>query len=155
MTTTSTTRRKTAAKTTEKLVNDAPRTFTDADFPVGTVAHQGDLILVRIAVLPASAKRRANRQMAEGDTQGSRHILKRGTPYDCDTAQVAGCIAAVCKGVNVGADYIGPVFCTSRGVANLVHPEHGNHEYQGDMTIAVVIQRNFDSESQRERRTLD
>ena len=88
-----------------------------------------------------------------------RRCVPDGPPVVAHAAQsgsgLAGCIAAVCKGVNVGADYIGPVFCTSRGVANLVHPEHGNHEYQGDMTIAVVIQRNFDSESQRERRTLD
>jgi hypothetical protein len=50
----------------ERIVNDAPRTFTEADFPVGTASHQGDWTLVRIQQLPQSAKPRANRQLSEG-----------------------------------------------------------------------------------------
>ncbi|MCE5269153.1 MAG: hypothetical protein LLG00_14855 [Planctomycetaceae bacterium] len=138
----------------EAIVNDAPRTFTDADFPVGSVAHQGDLILVRLAALPANAKRRRERQLAQGNTQGSRHVLKRGVPYDCEPAAVAGAVQSLCKGVSVAPEYIGPVFATSRGVADLVHPEHGDHFYRGDMVIGVVYQRNLDAE-ERERRALD
>lgn len=147
--------RKTApAAAPEKLVNDAPRTFAEADFPVGTVAHQGDLILVRITALPASAKRRRDRQMAIGDTQGSRHILKRGTPCDCAASEVAAAVAAVCRGVSISPQYVGPVFTTRKGHADLLHPEHGDHHYRGDMTIAVVYQRNLDAE-EHERRTQD
>lgn len=138
----------------EAIVNDALRTFSDADFPVGTVAHQGDLILIRIGGLPEGAKPRKNRQMAEGNTQGSRHILKVGDAFDCPIAGVQRAIAAVCKGAKIGDAYVGPVFQTRDGSANLVHPEHGDHCYLGDMTIAVVYQRNLDAED-RERRVQD
>ena len=60
----------------ESIVNDAPRQFDD--FPVGSVSHQGDVILVAIAGLPTGAKVRTNRQVADGTTQGSRHILEGG-----------------------------------------------------------------------------
>ena len=135
----------------ESIVNDAPHTFTDADFVVGTVAHQGDVILVRIDALPPSAKPRKNRQLADGSTQGSRHILERGDVFDCEAAEVVTAIAACCKGTAVGEQYIGPVFQTKGGVADLTHPEHGNHSYCGDMTIAVIYQRNLDSEERAVR----
>ena len=138
----------------EKITNDAPRTFTDADFPVGTVAHQGDLILIRLASLPAGAKPRKDRQLAVGSTQGSRHVLTKGDAFDCDIPAVIAAIGAVCHGIKVTPSYIGPVFETVKGVADLTHPEHGNHCYRGDMTIGVVYQRNLDSE-ERERRTID
>jgi len=138
----------------EGIVNDAPRTFTEADFPIGTAAHQGDLVLVRIAILPRSAKPRRDRQLAIGNTQGSRHVLKTGTPYDCDSSEVASAIAKVCPGTVIQAAYIGPVFSTKNTTADLLHPEHGDHHYRGDMVIAVVYQRNLDSE-ERERRVQD
>ncbi len=138
----------------EHIVNDAPRTFTEADFPVGTSAHQGDLILVRIETLPASAKPRTDRQLAIGSTQGSRHVLERGRPYDCKASEVVAAIQCVCPKAVVSEEYAGPAFQCSRGRADLVHPEHGNHTYVGEMTIAVVYQRNLDAE-ERERRTLD
>jgi hypothetical protein len=139
----------------EAIINDAPRTFTDADFPIGSVAHQGDLILVRIEMLPKSARPRAARQLAEGSTQGSRHILHTGRAFDCNLAEVARAIATVCSGNTPKTSYIGPVFCcTQGGRADLLHPEHGNHHYRGDMTIAVVYQRNLDAED-REQRTRD
>ena len=138
----------------ETLVNDAPRTFTEADFPIGTAAHQGDLILVRIADFPSTAKPREDRQLALGNTQGSRHMLQTGTPYDCPAASVSNAITAVCPGVAVQAAYIGPVFATKSGAADLLHPEHGDHHYRGDMVIAVVYQRNLDAE-EREQRVQD
>jgi hypothetical protein len=138
----------------EVIVNDAPRIFTEADFPVGTVAHQGDLVLVRIAGMPQSGKPRQDRQLAAGNTQGSRHVLETGLPYDCAASDVANAIAAVCPGVAVQAAYIGPVFATRGGAADLLHPEHGDHHYRGEMVLAVVYQRNLDAE-EREQRVQD
>ena len=142
------------AREHESMVNDAPRTFTDADYPVGTVVHQGDLILVRIDNLPPLARPRTNRQLAMGSTMGSRHILEEGDVYDCDGEIVVKAIGDVCPGVQVNPVYCGPVFQTHSGTANLTHPEHGNHTYCGDMTIAVVYQRNQDAE-EREQRVQD
>lgn len=138
----------------ERIVNDAPRIFTDADWPVGSAAHQGDLILVRIGAMP-KGKPRKDRQMAEGTTQGSRHVLEVGEALDCDATQVAKAIKAACpKADLIDAKYIGPVFRTVDGSAALRHPEHGDHEYSGDMAVACVYQKNLDAE-QREVRSRD
>lgn len=148
------TKKRKASPKPESIINDAPRTLTEADFPIGSVAHQGDLILVRIKDVPKSAKERKNRQLAEGNTQGSRHVLQAGDVFDCKAAEVAKAIKAVCPRADVQDRYIGPVFRTVEGVADLVHPEHGDHLYRGEMAVAVVFQRNLDAE-QREQRTRD
>jgi hypothetical protein len=147
-------RRKGSKKVPESIINDEPRTLTDADFPIGSVAHQGDLILVRIKAVPKSAKDRKSRQLADGNTQGSRHVLQVGAVFDCKASDVAKAIKAVCPKSDVGDRYIGPVFSTTEGVADLCHPEHGDHLYRGEMVLAVVYQRNLDAE-QREQRTQD
>jgi hypothetical protein len=138
----------------EQIINDSPRTFTEADWPIGSVAHQGDLILVRITSLPKSAKPRKNRQLAEGNTQGSRHIVEGCPVFDCNPEEVVKSIRSVCPKAQIDAKFIGPVFQTFDGRGELTHPEHGNHCYEGDMTIATVIQRNLDAE-QREQKVQD
>jgi hypothetical protein len=137
-----------------KIINDDPKTFTDANFTVGTASHQGDVILVRISKLPNSAKPRQDRQMAIGNTQGSRHVLSEGNPFDCDPLDVINAINIICPSVELQEQYIGPVFQTIQEKASLIHPEHGDHHYEGDMTIACIYQRNLDAE-EREKRTRD
>lgn len=129
---------------TETIVNNEQRHF--GDFPVGTVSHQGDVILVSIVGLPANAKVRQNRQVADGNTQGSRHILDGGDIYDGDTQN----LIADATGQVIDRKYLGPVF---RG-GELTHPEHGNQSFPADCTIAVVYQRNLDAE-EREQRVID
>lgn len=135
----------------ECIVNDAPRTFTEADLTVGSIGRQGDLYLVRIAALPASAKPRRNRQLADGNTQGSRHVLERGEAFDCAPAAVVAAIKIVCPKASVAESYVGPVFRTVNGAALLTHPEHGDHGYVGDMVVAVVFQRSLDAELREQR----
>lgn len=147
-------RRTSKSPVPESIVNDGPLTITDGSFPMGSGAHQGDLIIIRIAALPKSAMPRVNRQLADGNTQGSRHILQAGEAFDCDAAQVVKAIKAACPKANPQDRYVGPVFRTVDGAADLVHPEHGDHLYRGDMVLAVVFQRNLDAE-QREQRTVD
>lgn len=150
--TTKTKQKATTKAVPEAIINDAPRTFTD--FPIGTVAHQGDVMFVRIASMPPG-KPRKNRQLAEGATQGSRHVLKGGLVFDCEPGEVARLINAVCRNVNVHARYIGPVFRTKDGEADVTHPEHGDHCYRGeDWVIATVFQRSLDAE-EREARVQD
>ena len=128
----------------EQIANDAPRVFDD--FPVGSVSHQGDVILVSIAEIPATRKVRKDRQVADGNTRGSRHILKGGRLWDADAA---GLITDA-TGARIEPQYLGPVF---RG-GELTHPEHGNQTFPKGCTIAVVYQRNLDAE-QREQRVRD
>lgn len=137
-------------KAPEGIMNNATRTFTD--FPVGEVSHQGDIIIVSIAGVPAGAKPRKNRQLAEGNTQGSRHVLDRGEVFDCNAAEVSHAIHRATGGKgNPDAKYIGPVF---KGPAYLSHPEHGHQEFPAGATCAVVYQRNLDAE-EREARVQD
>lgn len=140
----------------EKMFNDDPVTITDSQLDIGQGCHQGDLIVVRLGAMPTSAKPRNSRQLAEGDTQGSRHILAKGQVFDADPAEVAALIKKA-NGVVVNPAYIGPVFCTNQnGEANLEHPEHGDHLYRGEnMCFGTIYQRNWDAEEAAERRARD
>lgn len=132
----------------ESIVNDDPRTHSA--WAVPEVAYQGDVIFVAIATLPKSAKPRKNRQLAEGDTQGSRHVLKGGRCYTCEAAEVVNLIKAA-TGLQVDAKYIGPVFTTP---CEVDHPEHGDHVWPksiGKQVVAVVFQRNLDAEENEQR----
>lgn len=137
----------------EAIVNDDPKLHSMFDPP--SVAHQGDLIIVALKSLPASAKPRENRQLADGNTQGSRHVLERGELFDADVLEVSQLIKDAC-GQSVDAKYIGPVFVApSEPTENdLTHPEHGNQGFPAGSICAVVYQRNLDAE-QREQRTVD
>lgn len=137
----------------EPIINDAPN-FLEA-FTTGDVSHQGDILIVGIASLPKSAKPRANRQLADGNTQGSRHILERGDVYDCESGEVVSAIKSA-TGVTVEAEYVGPVFVSPASPTenDLTHPEHGNQGFPAGQVCAVVFQRNLDAE-QRARRARD
>lgn len=157
MTTVTKTRRaqkKIATPTPEKIINNDPKLL--ADFPVGSVSHQGDLIFVRIAALPKSAKPRAARQLAEGNTQGSRHVLTdRAKVYTCDAKDVIAAIKSATKCV-VTEQLVGPVFVSpdSPTDSDVDHPEHGPQGFEAGAVIACVYQRNLDA-MQREQRTRD
>lgn len=135
-------------KQQEAIVNNEPKLFVS--FESGDVSHQGDIIIVAIASLPIGAKPRANRQLADGATQGSRHILERGDVYDCQAAKVVEAIKAA-TGVAVEEQYIGPVFLSPESPSehDLTHPEHGHQGFPAGTVCAVVYQRNWDQEEAR------
>lgn len=134
----------------ESIINNAPKLHEV--FDIGSVAHQGDLIIVRIAGLPKSARRRENRQLADGSTQGSRHVMSRGDVYDADAAHVAKLIQDA-TGVRVERQYVGPVFVSPAEPSenDLTHPEHGHQGFPAGAVCAVVFQRNLDAEEQAAR----
>lgn len=147
----------------EGIVNNAPRLLDEAAFSVGETVHQGDIIVVRIAKLPASVKPRAQRQLAEGSTMGQRHVMTRGDIYDADTEEVAGLIREATeqlkgkgKGMTVEAKYVGPVFKSPADpqATDLDHPEHGQYGFPAGSICAIVYQRNLDAED-REARVQD
>lgn len=137
----------------ERIVNDDSKFL--ATFGVGDVSHQGDLIIVGIAKLPVDAKVRKSRQLADGTTQGSRHVLERGEVYDCDAGKVAVAIK-LATGCVVDEKCIGPVFVSPDNPTSddLTHPEHGNQGFPAGQVCAVVYQRNLDAE-EREQRVRD
>ncbi len=131
------------------MTNDETLVFLDAP----PVTAQGDLYFVALPRLPRSAKDRKSRQLAEGDTQGSRHMLTIGDVFDADAAEVAAMIEKS-AGVKVDARYIGPVFRSADARAYVEHPEHGDHDYQCETVRATVYQRSLDAE-EREQRVRD
>jgi hypothetical protein len=137
----------------EVVVNDAPKLHST--FEPGDVAYQGDIIIVAIRSLPKSAKPRINRQLADGSTQGSRHILTHGDVFDADTQEVSDLIEQA-TGVKIGVQYIGPVFVSQANptCGDLSHPEHGSQGFPPGAICAVVYQRSLDAE-QREARVQD
>lgn len=139
-----------AGQASKRIINDDPKLHPT--FEPGDVSHQGDLIIVGIHKLPASAKLRSNRQLAEGSTQGSRHVLERGDVYDCDPAQVVEAIHKA-NGVLVEVQYVGPVFISPEAPTadDLSHPEHGNQGFPAGAVCATVYQRNLDAEERASR----
>ena len=140
-------------KAPESIVNDEAKLH--ATFEPGDVSHQGDLVIVAIRSLPASAKPRSNRQLADGATQGSRHVLERGDVYDASPAEVSELILAA-TGLRIDQRYVGPVFVSpAQPTANdLSHVEHGNQGFPPKTICAVVYQRSLDQE-EREMRVAD
>lgn len=140
----------------ETMVNDQTVVFNDETLPVpvpgkfnATVAHQGDVIFFRLAQLPSKLKVRQDRQMAEGNTRGSRHILEGGEIYDPDQDELKGMIAELYPDVDITNHFLGPVFVG--GV--VTHPDHGNHDYRfgNGMIMGCAYQRNLDAEEKEER----
>lgn len=134
----------------ERIRNDELRVF-GAEWMPGDSAAQGDLLLVCIHRLPKSAKPRDRRQLADGDTQGSHHMLEVGECFDADPADVVELIKEATSLV-VGGLYLGPVF---RGPALLTHPEHGDQQWTSPCVNAVVYQRVWDAERAEARRQKD
>jgi hypothetical protein len=132
----------------EKMKNDSERVF-GTEWSVGDCSAQGDVNLICIKKMPKSAKIRHNRQLAEGNSMGSRHILIKGECYDADTAEVAALVKEATGGkLDIASNYIGCVF---KGPAVLEHPEHGNQVWEGNCINAVVFQRVLDAELKEQR----
>jgi len=152
----------------EKLVNNAPRKFNDADFTVGTVTHQGDVSFVRLSRLPKGAEKRLNFQLADGNTQGSRHILTKGrgvSVYDVNFEDYQKVVSESlkenkksAKKFSLSEQLAGPVFVIkAEAEGTVTHPEHGHQTFGSDTEdwiVGCVFQRNLDAE-EREARVRD
>lgn len=110
----------------------------------GDAAFQGDLVFVVLPSLPKSAKPRANRQLAEGDTKGSRHIVVGGEVFDAD----AGEVLRLLKRTDIEPEYVGPVM---RGPLTVEHPQHEHHRFPADCVVGVLYQRNVAADGRIER----
>ena len=116
----------------------------------GDTAHQGDLIFVALPKLPGSIQPRKERQLAEGDTKGSRHVLRGGKIFDASKKELRQMIREIAD-MDVEEKYIGPVFA---GACTVEHPQHAHQEFPAHKATVVVFQRNLDAE-EREQRVRD
>jgi hypothetical protein len=116
----------------------------------GDNVPQGDVNMVCIAALPKSAKTRASRQIADGDTRGSRHVVEGGAVYDADAVELAQAVKQA-TGLTIDPQYMGPVV---EGLCVLTHPQHQHHKYPAGVVMVAVYQRNLNAE-EREIRASD
>jgi hypothetical protein len=133
-------------KSAEKM--EAAKKATIGTASVGDVVRQGDLYFVCLESLPAGTKTR--RQLAPGETQGSRHVAdgECAVYQPKEPAAVARLIGVACRGAEVPQELIGPIV-ECHGDTTITHPEHGNRTLPAGTVWAVVYQRAYADEVRR------
>jgi hypothetical protein len=133
----------------ESIKNDEHAVI--ATMSPGDVLRQGDCYVIALdREIPGGKP--TSRQLAPGNTQGSRHIAEG----DCDVLSVpeAEAIEAINRMVPATKGqtlFVGPMI-RARGSVRIVHPEHGDRTIPGDACYLVTIQRTW---AQEIRRTMD
>lgn len=125
----------------EKIKSNAPHRFPAAASP-GETHRQGDLyvtLLVGLPPMPTIQPTSPRRQLAVGNTQGSRHCLDSLSGVKCYEWSDA-------------TPFDGPILDISQERV-IEHPEHG-HLILPPGVYGVTYQRDLDAE-ERERRVLD
>lgn len=120
---------------------DAAKTETISTASAGDVVRQGDLYLVCLSESPAAEKTK-DRQLAPGNTQGSRHVAVGQCTVSLVKNRDAMCevLNRLVKGANVPAELVGPVI-RCKSAVTITHPEHGHKVLPADSVWAVVYQR--------------
>ncbi len=135
----------------EQIRSDEPR---EVSLGKQDVLRQGDIYIARIPSLPVTKKIRKDRQLADGNTQGSRHVLTGDADlYDPDTTAMREVLAKSYPHLDVQDYQIGPTFET-RGPVTVEHPEHGNRTLTEPGCYATVFQRSLEADG-REARARD
>jgi hypothetical protein len=123
----------------EKIVTDKPQRFPEAA-SVGNYFRQGDLYISLLASVPDDAvKSKVDLQLADGNTQGSRHCL--------DSKAGVTMYRLASPGITDG-----PIIDLKHERV-ITHPEHG-HCILPAGVYSITYQRDLDAED-RERRVLD
>lgn len=113
------------AATPDRAVRDCTR------LKIGEVARQGDLYLHRVEDAHSRGKATTNRQLALGNTQGSRHVAEAPALVFEGTTLPAWCEAGT---------FLGPCVVVPPGkTATVSHPEHAHMEL-GEGTWQVTHQ---------------
>lgn len=111
---------------------------------LGQWARQGDVMITRIAAVPAAwdVPATEHRQVAVGDTIGSRHIaegpaIKVMWPKSKADAVKQCPIKGFAKALGSGAEFcLGPVIVAEQPWT-LTHPEHSHHEFPAGIYLAT------------------
>lgn len=135
----------------EKIKSDG---HANVSLSIGDNVRQGDLYIARVIAMPTGRKRES-RQLAIGDTQGSRHILE-GSVVSLIDPDVDAAIKSLkhCSGNDVQAYQIGPAFEVGESPVTIAHPEHGDRTLTEPGCYQVIYQRALDTE-EREMREMD
>jgi hypothetical protein len=142
----------------EAIKNDETKTLGSPS--TGDNVRQGDIYIVFLGPREkfdldkvGGGEPITDRQLAQGNTQGARHVLegpaKLFKPKDVNA--VAAHINSLRKGYNIPGELVGPV-CFLEGQCELTHPEHGNFIMPGGEVVAAVFQRDYAEEEIRRTR---
>lgn len=132
----------------EDIKNDAPAGVALA---VGDVLRQGDLYVVRVHELPARKTKRKNRQLADGDTQGSRHVLRgKCGLFDVRAGDVDALLKKADRRFDVRDYQVGPAFETTEAIT-IEHPEHGHRTLTEPGCYISIFQRSLTADEREER----
>lgn len=132
-----------AELTEMEYFNNKPERIGSPSFD--DVVRQGDVYIMNIASLPLG-QTSENRQLAEGDTQGSRHILT-GKVNIIDKVT---CVVKNLDGVAIHPTLVGPAFECVSDVTE-THPEHGHKILPAGTCWQVVFQQSLAEEVRRVR----
>ena len=126
----------------ERIKNGEKQRFPDAA-SAGDSFRQGDLYITLLEKLPDGCKpETARAQLAEGETQGSRHCL--------DSLEGVRQFALANP-----TDLEGPILVIDAPERTITHPEHGHVVLPGEGRVyGVTYQRDLD-EQERARRVAD
>lgn len=121
---------------TEAAAKSSQEVRRHPEMQIGQVGHQGDVYIHRIAKAPAAwlTEVSEHRQVAVGDTIGSRHIadgpkLRVLWPASREAAVKDCPIRGFIDTLGLGAEFcLGPIVESSEPWA-LTHPEHAHHEF--------------------------
>lgn len=127
------------------------RAFEQVNLEPGDVAQQGDVYLVCLPDSPPCATTVSRRQIADGNTQGSRHIVARGLVLDTDTATKKEALLDVIPTAEWREYQFGPLVSPVDGSVLLTHPEHGDRQYNFEGCLLVGYQRSLDADGREER----
>lgn len=132
----------------ETIRSDEPRSLA---LGKQDVVRQGDIYIMPLSKLPKNLRKRTSRQLADGDTQGSRHVLVGPADlFNADPMDMADLIAKEYPGVELREYQIGPVFKTD-GAVTVEHPEHGHRTLTEPGCHVVIFQRSLDADGREER----
>ena len=135
------------ATAAESIRNDEPATI--ATMSAGDVVRQGDLYLVAIDEMPASAGRYPGRQLTPGSTQGSRHVVEgECTLYTPQAASAQAILDRLIPAAAGSLHFFGPVVLAA-GPVTITHPEHGHRTLPAG-TYLTTYQRSWADEIRRQ-----
>lgn len=115
----------------------------------GDVVRQGDVYVIALDSIPAMASAYPGRQLAPGNTQGSRHTAQGEcelfTPVEQLTLGILGRLIPASKGQQ---HFLGPVV-KAAAPWTIAHPEHGDRTLPAG-TYLVTYQRAWAQEMRRQ-----
>lgn len=135
------------AMAAEKIKSDDREVV--ATMSPGDVCRQGDIYLVCLDREPKTTGTAPSRQLAPGDTQGSRHVAAGECEVlVADEREAKAALNRLVPATKAHVPFVGPVIRAPLGV-EITHPEHGDRVLPPGSYL-VIYQRAWANEVRRQ-----